>query len=81
MLSWYGHFAMRLQEELEPWETGNNPIVLDPEIIKIDDSESKEDGSISNMKAMIMRKVTDSLRHKFLSGTGKIWRVHWTCTK
>jgi hypothetical protein len=35
---------------LEPWETGDNPIVLDPEVIKIDDSESEEDGSILNMK-------------------------------
>jgi hypothetical protein len=35
---------------LGPWETGDNPIVLDPEVIKIDDSESKEDGSISNIK-------------------------------
>jgi hypothetical protein len=35
---------------LEPWETGDNPIVLDPKVIEIDDSESEEDGSISNMK-------------------------------
>jgi hypothetical protein len=35
------------EKEWEPWETGDNPIVLDPEVIKIDDSESKEDGSIS----------------------------------
>jgi hypothetical protein len=35
---------------LEPWETGDNPIVLDPEVIEINNSESEEDGSISNMK-------------------------------
>jgi hypothetical protein len=36
------------EKKLEPWETGDNPIILDPEVIEIDDSESKEDGSISN---------------------------------
>jgi hypothetical protein len=38
------------KKELEPWETGDNPIVLDPEVIEIDDSESEEDGSISNIE-------------------------------
>jgi hypothetical protein len=38
------------EKELEPWEIGDNPIVLDPEVIEIDDSESEEDGSISNME-------------------------------
>jgi hypothetical protein len=41
---------MGLQKELEPWETGDNPIVLDPEVIEIDGSESEEDRSILNMK-------------------------------
>jgi hypothetical protein len=41
---------MDFGKELEPWETGDIPIVLDPEVIEIDDSESKEDGSISNME-------------------------------
>jgi hypothetical protein len=35
---------------LEPWKTDDNPIVLDPEIIEIDDSKSEEDGSISNIE-------------------------------
>jgi hypothetical protein len=38
------------EKELEPWETGDNPIVLDPEVIEIDDSESEENGSILNME-------------------------------
>jgi hypothetical protein len=38
------------KKELEPWETGDNPIVLDPEVIEIDDSESEKDESISKMK-------------------------------
>jgi hypothetical protein len=29
------------EKELEPWETGDNPIILDPEVIEIDDSESE----------------------------------------
>jgi hypothetical protein len=50
MLSWYGRIAMGLQERVELWETGDNPIILDSEVIEIDDSESKEDKSISNME-------------------------------
>jgi hypothetical protein len=38
------------EKELESWETGDNPIILDPEVIEIDDSESEEDGSISNIE-------------------------------
>jgi hypothetical protein len=38
------------KKELELWETGDNPIVLDPEVIEINNSESEEDGSISNME-------------------------------
>jgi hypothetical protein len=37
------------EKELEPWETGDNPIILDPKVIEID-SESEEDGSISNIE-------------------------------
>jgi hypothetical protein len=38
-------------------------------VIKIDDSESEEDESISN-RLIIMRRVMDSSRHKFL-GLGR----------
>jgi hypothetical protein len=36
------------KKDLELRETGDNPIVLDPEIIEINDSESKKDRSILN---------------------------------
>jgi hypothetical protein len=46
----YPGMVWDFEKELELWETGDNPIVLDPEIIEIDDSKSEEDGSISNME-------------------------------
>jgi hypothetical protein len=54
---------------------------LDLEIIEINDSESEKDGSISNMKVNDRKEGDRFSRHKFLSGTGKIGRVYWTCTK